>query len=145
MRRRALLALIAACLATTGSVLAASGARAVTGAVHASPAALAGPPAGLPAGPLAWSRWRQADGDGDPPFGPVTCLSATRCFTFDSDGNMVSWNGKAWSRPAETRLSAAVAGDESSCPTSTFCMFVGGDAVAYSHGTLTTTTPSARR
>ena len=132
MRRRAILALIAACLVTAGSGLAASGARAVTGAARAS--------AAVPAGPLAWSGWKQVDGDGDPPFGPVTCLSATRCFTFDMDGEMVSWNGKTWSRPAETRLSAAVAWDQSSCPPSTFCMFVGGDAaVAYSHGTLATT------
>lgn len=113
-----------------------------------------------PAAAVKWGPWKRVLGGGTGKLGALGCLTATDCFGWDvnSDGgrDLVRWNGSTWSPPTAVKLSSPPSTliAETSCPTSMFCMTVGGmtadggrgipdpSAYIYSGGSWTATKPS---
>ena len=121
--------------------------------------AVAKAPAKAPAEAVTWGPWKRVLGGGTGVLSALGCLTATNCFGWDvnSDGNrdLVHWNGSTWSSPTAAKLSSppSISVAETSCPTSTFCMTVGGvtgpdhgapgpSAYVYAGGHWTATKPS---
>ena len=137
---------VAAALATASpSVASALASKPVAPAAAAAAGAAKAPPK-----PVTWDGWKQVDAQGiSGTLSAVGCLTSTHCFGWDDDGtgtDLVSWNGTTWSAPKAVKLAGGTPGwmIATSCPTSTFCMTVGGAdrAYVYSGGRWTTTTPN---
>jgi IPT/TIG domain len=102
---------------------------------------------------IKWGPWKQVvGGDADNVSGGagnlsgLGCLTTTHCFAWDVKGDrsdLLSWNGSSWSQPEPVALTGGpwTAMADTSCPTSTFCVTVGGvgNAYVYSGGTWTST------
>ncbi len=72
---------------------------------------------------------------GGSPLASVSCASPAMCEAIGISGDAYSFNGRTWSKPFMTGLEENGYLQAVSCPSTTFCMAVGGDAAAtYSSG-----------
>ncbi len=103
-------------------------------------------------GPSVWDghTWTQPnDADTQGQLNSVSCASASFCVLVDSSGDVLTWNGLAFSAPASIATEPPLTGTDASgltavsCPTPTFCRAVdsvgrvfGWNGTTWSAGTL---------
>jgi hypothetical protein len=103
-------------------------------------------------GPSVWNgrSWSQpSDSDLQGQLNSVSCASTTFCVAVDSAGDVLTWNGSAFSAPTSIASEPPLTGTDASgltgvsCPTTTFCRAVDSigrvfdfDGTRWSTGTL---------
>ena len=104
-------------------VLAASLACSSAGVITLGVPATAAPKSG------AWSKTQSIEVRDRSSISVVSCASATLCAAVDNGGDVHFWKNGTWSAPEH--LNAGGSLSSISCPTTTFCVATGGEAVAY--------------
>jgi hypothetical protein len=89
----------------------------------------------VPRSSLTWAKPVRVAGNGDGYLAAVSCADASRCVAIDTGGDVVTWNGAAWSAPSPGLPWAGNPPSQISlsCPARTWCAATGNSLWA-GHG-----------